>query len=103
MKSPIFSLFPQHAVSLSLAVAIALTRLGQGAAAAEAPAATHYRKNVEPLLKKYCWDCHADGEKKGEVAFDTFKSLDELVGKHDLWQNVLKNLRAGLMPPVKKP
>lgn len=87
---------------MSLTAAIVLAWLFQGVAPAETPAA-RYRKDVEPLLKKYCWDCHADGEKKGEVAFDTFKSLDELAGKHDLWQNVLKNLRAGLMPPDKKP
>jgi hypothetical protein len=40
---------------------------------------------------------------KGGVAFDEFKSDDALLAKHDLWQAVLKNTRAGLMPPAKKP
>src|SRR5262245_13606339 len=71
--------------------------------AAESSAAASYRKGVEPLLKEYCWDCHADGTRKGEVAFDEFKTFSELVDKHELWQNVLRSLRAGLMPPDKKP
>jgi len=70
---------------------------------AENPAAAHFRKEVQPILVEYCYDCHGDGMNKGKVAFDEFKSDDELLGKHDLWSKVLKNLRAGLMPPEKKP
>jgi hypothetical protein len=40
---------------------------------------------------------------KGKVAFDGAKSDEELVGRTDLWMAVLKNVRAGLMPPEKKP
>ena len=67
------------------------------------PVAEHFRKTIEPLLGDYCGDCHADGERKGNVAFDEFKSDDTLAGSHELWLNVLKNVRAGLMPPKKKP
>jgi uncharacterized protein DUF1592/uncharacterized protein DUF1588/uncharacterized protein DUF1587/uncharacterized protein DUF1585/uncharacterized protein DUF1595 len=70
---------------------------------AENPAAAHFRKEVQPILVEYCYDCHGDGMNKGKVAFDEFKSDDDLLGKHDLWSKVLKNLRAGLMPPEKKP
>ena len=69
----------------------------------DTPAAAHFRKDIEPLLSDYCYDCHADGEKKGNVVFDEFKSDDALLGSHDLWFGVLKNMRAGLMPPKKKP
>ena len=31
-----------------------------------------YEKDIQPLLKKYCWDCHAEGEKKGDLALDAF-------------------------------
>jgi hypothetical protein len=65
--------------------------------------AAHYRKEIEPLLGDYCYDCHAEGTKKGNVALDEFKSDDALVSERDLWLAVLKNLRAGLMPPKKKP
>ena len=52
------------------------------------------------MLKEYCYDCHGDGAKKGNVAFDELKN-DTLLN-HELWLKVLKNTRAGLMPPEKK-
>ena len=63
----------------------------------------HYQDQVQPILIDYCYRCHADGNKKGGVAFDGFASDSELVRKRDLWWNVLKNVRAGIMPPSKKP
>jgi len=72
------------------------------ASASEMSAVAHFRKDVQPLLKEFCYDCHGDGMNKGQVAFDEFKSDDELVGQRELWLRVLKNVRAGLMPPEKK-
>lgn len=54
-------------------------------------------------MTEYCGDCHFDGAKKGNVAFDAFKSDAELLENRDLWLRALKNVRAGLMPPDKKP
>jgi uncharacterized protein DUF1588/uncharacterized protein DUF1587/uncharacterized protein DUF1592/uncharacterized protein DUF1585/uncharacterized protein DUF1595/cbb3-type cytochrome c oxidase subunit III len=71
--------------------------------AAEAPPAEQFRQTVKPLLEKYCFDCHADGANKGKVAFDEFKSDDALLNNRDLWWRALKNVRAGIMPPQKKP
>jgi hypothetical protein len=65
--------------------------------------AERFRKEVQPILENYCFDCHGDGGKKGNVSFDTFKSDEELVGKHELWHAVLKNTRANIMPPGKRP
>ena len=62
-----------------------------------------FQRDVQPILTKYCYDCHGDGMSKGKVAFDEFKTHDELASKHDLWLAVLKNVRAGVMPPEKKP
>lgn len=62
-----------------------------------------FERDVRPILTTYCYDCHGDGMKKGKVAFDAFQSSEELIGKHDLWLAVLKNVRAGVMPPEKKP
>lgn len=69
---------------------------------AEPPAAAQFRKEIQPILEEYCFDCHADGTKKGEVVFDEFKS-DEALLLPELWFHVLKNTRAGLMPPRNKP
>ncbi|HEY6229168.1 MAG TPA: DUF1592 domain-containing protein [Verrucomicrobiae bacterium] len=54
-------------------------------------------------MTEYCGDCHFDGAKKGNVAFDGFKTDAELLENRDLWLKALKNVRAGLMPPAKKP
>ncbi|MCI0745301.1 MAG: DUF1592 domain-containing protein [Verrucomicrobia subdivision 3 bacterium] len=73
------------------------------AAAASEGGGTRFHKEIRPLLEQYCWDCHGDGMDKGNVTFDQFKSDAELLGNRDLWLAVLKNTRAGLMPPAKKP
>ena len=63
---------------------------------------TRFRDQIQPLLTKYCYDCHGEGMDKGKVSFDEFKSHQEMLGKRDLWLAVLKNVRAGVMPPEKK-
>jgi hypothetical protein len=83
-------------------VLAALAILGGTVSGAEIPAAAEFHKDVQPILKEYCYDCHGDGAKKGQVAFDELASDDTLLN-HDLWLKVLKNVRAGLMPPQKKP
>src|ERR1700729_1789899 len=77
---------------------LALAIVGRPAAASDAQAVERYRKEVQPILFKYCFECHADGAKKGNVSFDTFKSDDDLVNKRELWHAVLKNTRANIMP-----
>ena len=67
--------------------------------AAPADPARNYRSSVEPLLAKYCLDCHGGGIRKGGVSLDELGSDAELVRRHDVWLAVLKNVRAGLMPP----
>src|SRR3954469_11818345 len=57
-----------------------------------------FHKDIEPILKMYCYDCHGEGAKKGNVAFDQLRTDSEIVNP-ELWLKVLKNLRAGIMPP----
>jgi hypothetical protein len=64
---------------------------------------TDFKRSVEPILSHYCYDCHGDGESKGNVALDQFKSDESLTTKPELWWAVLKNVRSGIMPPAKKP
>ncbi len=85
------------------AVAVALALLFGPRLGAETPGALRYREAVRPILVHYCYDCHADGMNKGGVALDQFKSDDALVADRDFWWSVLRYLRAGLMPPEKKP
>src|SRR5262245_28631668 len=68
--------------------------------AAEPTGATQYRKNVEPVLDRFCSGCHAGEASKGAVAFD--KPVSDLQADSDLWWKTLKVLRAGMMPPKGK-
>ena len=91
-------LLPRVLASLALSVCGSARAL-----AAPAPdAAAQFQKDVQPILENYCYDCHADGLNKGNVAFDQFPSDQALVQNPELWFKVLKNVRAGIMPPAKK-
>ncbi len=83
--------------------ALIVTALGGALLAAEPTGGAGFHRQVEPILKEYCHDCHADGAHKGGVAFDEFTSDQALLENRELWWKALKNLRAGLMPPGKKP
>lgn len=73
---------------------------GLGRAESGGPTATaSYRESILPVLEAHCFECHAEGAKKGGVAFDRFGSEAELLADADLWHRVLKNVRAGMMPP----
>src|SRR5688572_6149913 len=65
-------------------------------------AASDFDSKVKPILTKYCYDCHGEGMKKGQVTLDHFKNDSEVLSADDLWFRVLKNVRAGVMPPAKK-
>ena len=54
------------------------------------------------LVERHCFDCHADGGRKGGVAFDEHGSEAALLADRELWHRVLRNVRAGLMPPPDK-
>lgn len=51
--------------------------------------------NPSALLKEYCFDCHGDGESKGQVALDQPMELGT-------WERVINALERGEMPPKKK-
>ena len=61
-----------------------------------------FNREVEPVLDQYCYDCHGGGATKGNVDLDDFRT-DDQVRNHALWWRVMKNVRAGIMPPADKP
>ncbi len=84
-------------------VAMALGFLLSSASSSLASSDVLYPTNVQKILNTYCYDCHGDGMDKGKVAFDQFTSRNEVLTNRDLFFNALKNVRAGIMPPQKKP
>ena len=65
------------------------------ATAASLPAALPHRS----LVDTYCLSCHDEDKKKGGLALDAIASDD--VAKHpQVWEKVVRKLRARQMPPI---
>ncbi len=90
--------FARGACAIALAIFPILA-----AQAGQNPGVADYKARIQPLLQNYCFDCHGDGAHKGDVAFDEMKSDQQILTNRDLWLKALKNVRAGMMPPAKKP
>lgn len=46
--------------------------------AAEAASAVDYKKDVLPIMKEHCWDCHSNEKKvKGNLALDDLEEMGE--------------------------
>jgi hypothetical protein len=88
---------------IGLACLGTLTLLSARSWGAENPAASQFHEVIEPILIDHCYACHGNGSKKGGVSLDEFDSDEALLAQRDLWWRVLKNVRAGIMPPAKKP
>jgi mono/diheme cytochrome c family protein len=65
-------------------------------------ATAEFESRIKPLLEHYCFDCHGDGSRKGEISLDDPEKGAHKLDNHGLWLQVWKNLRTDLMPPAKK-
>jgi len=74
--------------------------LAQVSVADESTPAVRFRERVQPILETYCYGCHGYGASEGSRTLDEFASDEALVGDRKLWWAVLKNVRAGVMPPA---
>jgi len=61
-----------------------------------------FTRDVQPVLEEHCYDCHGDGFKKGGIELDSFAS-DAEIRNRALWMRVVRNVRAGIMPPAGEP
>jgi hypothetical protein len=72
----------------------------------QAQQATLARSSSPPpqaaLVDEYCLSCHDESEKKAGLAFDSMPMSD--VPRHaEVWEKVIRKLRARQMPPIGKP
>lgn len=72
------------------------------AAAQQPGAGKSYAKDIRPILENYCWDCHADGEKKGEVVLDQDQDEAAILKNRKLWTGTLFHIEQWTMPPHDK-
>ncbi len=61
-----------------------------------------FQKNIQPLLQEYCFSCHGEGKKKGDLALDIYKDEKSILADRKVWEKVLHNVVMREMPPEKK-
>ena len=62
-----------------------------------------FHAKVEPLLVKYCFDCHDDDLAEGDVNLARFMNPEQILAERRQWEGVLRNIELHIMPPLKKP
>ncbi len=61
-----------------------------------------FERDVAPIIKQYCLDCHGTEEPAAEISLNDLKTAAVL--KHrDVWDLVAQNVDSGHMPPKRKP
>lgn len=86
---------PRKAVSwLTVCLGLALT---VPSVAADQPAS--FTKQIQPILTKYCADCHTGDEAEAGIAFDHYRDDAAAIKAGAAWQKVHQMLDAGTMPP----
>ena len=62
-----------------------------------------FRRDVKPLLRKYCVACHGPEKQKGKMRLDVIDP-DVLAGEHfGKWEDVRETFNSGEMPPEDEP
>ena len=62
-----------------------------------------YRRQIQPLLKQFCLECHSTEAKEGELDLERFAALDDVRRDPPAWQKVAGMLDTQEMPPEESP
>jgi hypothetical protein len=71
------------------------------AGCAEPPPAELVARNAE-LFGRYCTDCHNDAEAAGDLSLEGV-TAEQVAARPAIFENVVRKLRGGLMPPPGEP
>jgi hypothetical protein len=81
----------------------AVTPADTGSESLDAVLREPFSKAVQPLLVKYCNECHGGESAKADIRFDREFLDAELVKQRDEWERIIEVLESGSMPPKEKP
>ena len=62
-----------------------------------------FAQDGRPFIQKFCIGCHSGAEPKAELSFDTFHDSPSLVRQRKIWENAVKMVIGGEMPPKDEP
>jgi mono/diheme cytochrome c family protein len=72
--------------------------------AAEPEAPDRFRKDIRPLLDRYCVDCHGKEESEAGIVLDRYGDQEQAVReKGRTWIRVRDAVQGALMPPADRP
>ncbi|MBI1375796.1 MAG: DUF1592 domain-containing protein [Phycisphaera sp.] len=95
------SIRPHHIAAVAFGVlassAFAAPPTATDVASFDAP----YRGAIQPLIKRYCYECHDDVDPEADVDLSRFRSIADIRGDAKTWVKVRKMLDTGQMPPRK--
>jgi hypothetical protein len=83
---------------LPVAAVAPAVRVDPAAAAIEQRFATQ----IKPLLSKYCYECHGNGEHEGNLRLDRYTSLGAIQADSKIWRSVQNLVQLGMMPQDEK-
>jgi hypothetical protein len=58
-----------------------------------------YTTDISPVIEHWCGECHGEQKHKGGMNFTKYVSIDDVQHAADHWEDVLRVLREGEMPP----
>src|SRR5262245_19262619 len=85
---------------------LAIGLLGVGllnALPSQRPARAAPPGNVRAFVQQHCVECHGEKSQKGNLRLDTLATDFAVKETRERWNAVLERIRAGEMPPAKKP
>lgn len=82
--------------ALEMVTGHSLATLNAQDLATQRQAFTH---KVQPMVEKYCLDCHSGDSSEGDFDLGGYDSADEVLESREAWQKALQRIRFGDMPP----
>jgi hypothetical protein len=64
--------------------------------------AEEFEKEIRPILKKHCYDCHDNDKAKADLNLEHFDTLDKIHASQETWQTIFERVYSFEMPPEGK-
>src|SRR5687768_2366296 len=97
MNKGLFAVFAAWCVMVAV-----LASRPDGTVIAQARPAAAASSDHAAVLKQYCITCHNERAKTGGLVLDP-ADLASIPAKAEVWEKVIRKVRAGMMPPVGSP
>ncbi|HEX5032939.1 MAG TPA: DUF1587 domain-containing protein, partial [bacterium] len=60
--------------------------------------AEQWEKQIQPLMAKYCYDCHGGAKTEGDLSLVEFKKPEQILKERKRWGVLLQKVEVGAMP-----